>query len=119
MKYEVDDVSDRVTHCHCSVCRKFHGAAFATYGRAINFRWLEGEHCLHRFESSPGIARTFCSKCGTSLQFIVEGEDAHVSISLGTLDETDGLRPIAHIYTDSKADWFEITDHLPRHSSSF
>ncbi len=37
-----------MAHCHCSMCRKFHGAAFSTYGEAKieNFKWLQGEGFL-------------------------------------------------------------------------
>jgi hypothetical protein len=31
-------------------------------------------------------------------------------VRLGTLDNTEGARPIAHIFMGSKADWFEIKD---------
>ena len=38
--YEVNALEPKMGHCHCSMCRKFHGAAFATYGEAKreNFR---------------------------------------------------------------------------------
>jgi hypothetical protein len=52
VKYEVDAIGPRMAHCHCSMCRKFHGAAFATFGeaRAEDFRWLEGEHLLSSYQ---------------------------------------------------------------------
>ena len=37
-----------------------------------------------------------------------------VGIALGTLDEDPGVRPECHIYVDSKAPWFEISDKLPQ-----
>jgi hypothetical protein len=33
-----------------------------------------------------------------------------VRVRLGTLESTGGARLIAHIFTASKADWFEIND---------
>ena len=29
--FEIDGPVDMMIHCHCSMCRKFHGSAFATY----------------------------------------------------------------------------------------
>ena len=29
--WEADGPFDLMSHCHCSICRKAHGAAFATY----------------------------------------------------------------------------------------
>lgn len=48
VKYAVDAIGPRMAHCHCSMCRQFHGAAFATFGeaRAADFCWLQrGSHC--------------------------------------------------------------------------
>ena len=41
IKYEVDRLESNMAHCHCPVCCKFHGAAFATFGedKSENFRW--------------------------------------------------------------------------------
>jgi len=46
--YEVDAIEPRMAHCHCSMCRKFHGSAYATFGKAKsqNFRWVSGEEYL-------------------------------------------------------------------------
>jgi len=34
IKYTTNSEIMAVSHCHCSMCRKAHGAAFATYGSA-------------------------------------------------------------------------------------
>ena len=67
------------------------------------------------YESSPGVRRTFCKRCGSTLQFIRESRPETFSLALGTLDDDPGTRPSAHIFVGSKADWFEITDELPQH----
>ena len=56
-------------HCHCSICRKVHGAAFETAvgAPAEGFCWLRGEGQCARFEASPGSERTFCDRCGSCL----------------------------------------------------
>ena len=33
IRYTLDRPIEEIDHCHCSMCRRFHGAAFATYGR--------------------------------------------------------------------------------------
>ena len=40
------------------------------------------------------------------------------SISAGTLDEPTGLCTVAHIFVDSKGDYYEIVDELPRFGES-
>jgi len=57
--YEVDASAGPIVHCHCSTCRKTHGAAFSTVMPVPrqSFRWLRGEELLSSFESSPGKLR--------------------------------------------------------------
>ena len=121
IRYEVDEIQAEIAHCHCSMCRKFHGAAFATFGEAKSehFRWLAGEELLQRYVGHNGTVRQFCRQCGSSLTFQAPGgTDGFVEFSLGTLDSAIDLRPDAHIYVGSKACWSEITDELPQYLES-
>lgn len=118
VRYEVDAFSTRMGHCHCSMCRKFHGAAFATYGeaKASDFRWLQGEAELASYRAGNGTTRRFCRHCGSSMTFAsASGPDDVVEIALGTLDSNLDLSPDAHIYVGSKASWSEILDDLPQY----
>jgi hypothetical protein len=103
-----------MTHCHCSMCRKSHGAAFGTYvgAPAAGFRWLGGEKEIVRYESSPGFHRPFCARCGS----VVAGDPGgdRVFMPAGCLDGDPAVRPLAHIFAASKAPWYEIRDDLRR-----
>lgn len=103
-------------HCHCSRCRKAHGAAFATFagGDARGFRWLRGEDLVTGYQSSTGGPRSFCSACGAVVpQLSFDGAMAFVP--LGNSDDEPGLQPQGHIYVASKAPWFDLPeDGLPR-----
>lgn len=118
IKYQVDKIEPKMGHCHCSMCRKFHGSAFATYGEAKreNFHWLEGEDQLRSFKADNGTLRRFCQNCGSSMTFASDdGEQQVVEFSLGTLDSDIEQSPDVHIYTDYKASWYDIKDDLPRY----
>jgi hypothetical protein len=56
-------------NCHCSQCRKQHGAAFRSRVRvqAKDFHWLAGEHLVKFYESPRGYQRGFCSDCGSPI----------------------------------------------------
>ena len=118
IRYEVRGPVGLVNNCHCIMCRKAHGAAFATYGRvkSEDFTLLSGADDLGSYQSSPPVTRTFCKKCGSSLQFIVIDRPEIFGLALGTLDDDPGVRPSKHIFVDSKAPWFEISDDLPQHA---
>ena len=118
VKYEVDSIEPRMAHCHCSMCRKFHGAAFATFGEAKkeNFRWLQGEELLSTYKAGNGTTRAFCSRCGSSMTFRAStGQDDVVEFSLGTLDSDVECHPDAHIYVAYKVNWLELRDDLPKY----
>lgn len=108
----------RVTHCHCSQCRRAHGAAFATYG-VVSRRRLQlerGADALRAYTSSELVRRSFCGTCGSSLFWEHTAHPEFIDVALGTLDDkmTQSVRPVAHIFVDSRAPWFEISDGLPR-----
>ena len=45
VRYQADGEISDLSHCHCSMCRKLHGAAFATFADVARngFRWIAGE----------------------------------------------------------------------------
>ncbi|MDF1529604.1 MAG: GFA family protein [Sedimenticola sp.] len=117
VKYEVDKIGPKMAHCHCSMCRRFHGAAFATFGEAHkkDFRWLKGEDLLKSYLAENGTVRRFCSVCGASMTFAPANDTGElVEFTLGTLSDPLELRPDAHIYVGSKADWYAIEDGMPQ-----
>jgi len=119
IKYQVSNLLPHMAHCHCSMCRKFHGAAFSTFGVAKkeDFQWLSGEHLLKIYTAPNGTQRGFCANCGSSLTFAASNDPGtHIEFTLGSLDthlELD-TKPDCHIYCDSKASWYEIEDDLPQ-----
>jgi hypothetical protein len=103
-----------MSHCHCSMCRKSHGAAFGTFvgASAAGFRVVRGDALVAFFESSPGNRRGFCPRCGSTLWNASAGD--HVFMPAGCLDDDPGVRPLAHIFVGSMAPWDAIHDALPR-----
>jgi hypothetical protein len=117
VRYEVDGPLTEVGNCHCSMCRRFHGAAFATYAKVNtdDFRWLNGQELVAVYETSPGNGWAFCRTCGSSLGLPRDGKLG--SLALGALDAAPGVRPAYHMFVGSKAAWHEITDALPQYDT--
>jgi hypothetical protein len=101
------------------MCRKAHGAAFGSYARVESgdFALLSGADDIASYQSSPEVIRTFCRRCGSTLQFISTKRPGSFSLALGTLDDEPGVQPSLHLFVGSKAPWFDITDGLPRHDA--
>ena len=118
IKYEIDGELKGILNCHCSMCRKAHGAAFRTRASVSNsdFHFIRGEELLKYYESSPGEYRSFCSVCGSNLITKFDQNPDILGFALGTLDTDPGVKPEMHIFVNSKAPWYEITDNLPKHN---
>ncbi|RLA34943.1 MAG: GFA family protein [Gammaproteobacteria bacterium] len=119
IQYAVEGDIGEVSHCHCSMCQRIHGAAFGTYGAVPrkNFRWLSGSDLVQVYQSSASMDRTFCSVCGSTLQAFLNTEPDVLYLALGTTNGDPKCRPSFHIFVGSKAPWYEITDDLPQHET--
>ena len=105
------------SHCHCTDCRKSHGAAFATYlgVRRARFAFLQGESEVGDFATRTGTRRSFCRRCGSSLTGTVKSEPDEIYVAAGALDTPFRQRPEYHIFIRSKAPWIDLHDGLPQH----
>jgi hypothetical protein len=105
-----------VANCHCSMCRKAQGSAFATNADVAkaHFHLLQGADCITEYESSPGKYRCFCRHCGSPLYSRRDSRSEVVRVRFGTLDQDPGVRPSFHWCAESKVPWFEIRDELPQ-----
>jgi hypothetical protein len=114
--FQVDGILDDMSHCHCSICRKTHGAPFATYATcsAIQFAWTRGQDSIAQHESSPGFTRTFCRHCSSSLPLSTK---RGVHVPVGCLDDDPQCMPHKHIFCESAAPWHVIADALPRYDT--
>jgi len=119
VRYELSEPPEEMSNCHCSMCRKAHGAAFATYARvkAPTLRFTSGEQTLVRFRSSPIATRCFCGICGSPMRFLYDSIPGAAWIAAGTLDDDPGIRPSEHIFVSSKAPWHDITDEIVQHAA--
>lgn len=117
VRYQVTGRLLAPLNCHCSMCRKAHGAAFRSRAgvKATDFHWVRGENLVTWYETSPGTHRGFCSICGAKLLSRFDFDSTVYGLPLGVLDDDPGVKPRRHVFAAFKAPWYEITDHLPQH----
>ncbi len=115
VRFEISADPVLVELCHCKACRRASGApVMAMAGIPVTgFRFVKGEP--GRFASSPGVTRSFCIQCGTSLTLYSEAFPGEIYVSVCTLDDPDALAPEIHIWTSDRLGWFETADKLPRY----
>lgn len=95
--------------CFCSTCRKVHASAFTT-GISLeekDFKIERGEHLLTRFESSPGIFRCFCQKCGSHLFKVNENNPGMVRLRPECLDNASKGKLGKVLFEEEMPDWFK------------
>lgn len=116
VKYEIHGDFGAGYFCHCSRCRKASGSAFASSALVAtkDFVVVQGDDALKSF-SVNGMHRVFCSHCGSPIISRRDAMPDAVRVRLGTLDSPLESGPLGHIYTGSKANWFEIHDELPQY----
>jgi len=117
--YEIDCEAGRIVHCHCQTCRKAQGALFSSnaFIPREKFRWLHGQELLSFYESSPGKNRYFCSRCGSHLVAIREGQP-NVIVRVATLDDDPKPSSFAHAWTSHDLPWMECGDDIPKYPES-
>jgi len=121
VRYRVHAAASEVYHCHCSMCRKLHGALYATWALVPRGRLEveQGESALSTYESSPGVRRRFCRRCGCQLFCEIDSDPDFDWFTPGTLD--GGVHPghtqarEHHIFSGSKVAWLDINDDLKQY----
>ena len=116
IQYEIHGELGQAMMCHCSKCRKANGSAFAVNAavKADEFKIVSGKEFITEFESTPGVFRSFCKKCGSPLVSRRPSQADVLRLRIGTLDTPVQVLPIAHIFVGSKAEWDEIHDQIPQ-----
>ena len=112
------DITD-IIHCHCSLCRKNSGTAFATNGfiNATDLEITSGKNSLSQFSFKPGRDRHFCTNCGSPVYSSNAQDPTRYRIRVGILDTDIVERPISHNFVSSKANWEDLDAKLPRYDS--
>ena len=116
--FSVDQFEPLVGHCHCQMCRKFHGAAFSTFVevKLKHLTWIHGESELKTYQAENKSLRRFCQHCGSSLMFIssFNQQAKTVELALACFDAEPKVKPDAHIYLASKVGWYSPQDDLAK-----
>lgn len=96
--------------CHCRMCQKAVGNAFAALAPVGDARleWTRGERRLWR--SSDHASRGFCATCGTPLTY----ESARgTALCVGAFDDPASLPPETQDGTEGRLPWTHGLDALP------
>jgi len=118
VRYEAEGEAFHETLCHCADCRRVAGApAVAWFSVATaGLRFVAGTP--RRFPSSPGVTRSFCPDCGTSLTYQSDATPAETDITTASLDQPEAMPPRDHTHAGSRLPWLRLGDGLPRYATT-
>lgn len=115
--FEMSGDLSRVVHCHCSLCRRSRGTAFAStlFTTPERFRWTRGKDRIRAYRLPPPrtYEADFCGRCGSLVPTVVP-DFGLTLLPAGAIDTPLRPLPAVHIYVGSKASWYDITDSAPR-----
>jgi hypothetical protein len=105
VRYAASAVMNNAHLCHCRMCQKAVGGLFAALVAVPRdaFAWTRGAPA--RWRSSANVDRGFCGTCGTPL-FYEDVTGAHISPTIGSLDNPAAFKPVTHDGTEGRMPWF-------------
>ncbi len=117
VRYALYVAPQNVHACHCRMCQRAVGGAFALLAGApkADFAWVKGEPAV--FASSNLASRAFCRDCGTPLSFNYNQPEARFYVTLGSLDEPEKA-PVEKQYgIESRLPWVKFCDGVPEETT--
>lgn len=118
ISFEVTGPFEGFFLCHCSRCRKDTGSSNAAnlFSKVAELRWLSGESqvTIYNLPETRHV-RSFCAVCGSALPSLQT--NGTLLVPAGSLDTDVPLRPQGHIFMDSRANWDEKLEALPKYAS--
>jgi len=102
--------------CHCQHCRKDTGSAHAAnlFSSTATLQWLSGQDRITVFNLPNTRHRhCFCTTCGSALPDL-QMDGKLLKVPAGSLDTDVLIRPDAHIFFASKANWDDALEHIPK-----
>jgi hypothetical protein len=103
-----------VCYDHDDDCRRAIGSPLNIWVgyRTAEFKLTRG--APRSFSKTPGVTRTFCGNCGTSISYSDGRLRNELYITIGFLDNPERFPPQAHAYWRMKLSWANFDDDLPR-----
>jgi hypothetical protein len=114
VRFSLELPSKWCAHCHCTMCRRIHGAGYVTWVgfEEDRFRLHQGENELTWYSSSEIAERGFCNTCGSSMFFRSGRWEGEVHVALANIDDPIDRKPQAHAFHDSHVNWMPLDDAL-------
>ncbi|OIQ41402.1 MAG: hypothetical protein BM563_01445 [Bacteroidetes bacterium MedPE-SWsnd-G1] len=116
---------ERISLCHCNLCQRQSGSAFAIQARFPKEQvTVKGEATSWRFPikgadpvdftncAEDGAEFHFCATCGSTVYYTSDLDDSRIGIKIGTLTEPDFPAPKITGHIKYRHPWTENIESL-------
>jgi hypothetical protein len=104
----------RTSLCHCRSCR------LATGGPSLAWVIFDEDNVIFErgapaiYDSSPGVERGFCARCGTSLTYRRANRPGFFDVTTASLDDPEAFPPTKEIWVSERLSWITAHPELPQ-----
>jgi hypothetical protein len=112
VSFAIDSLPRDVYYCHCSMCRRATGSAFAVLAvcDSPQVSWFGTP--ASEFRSSNKAVRGFCGTCGSPL-FMKYNDRNDIALYVGAFDDPQAFVPTHHCGVEGRLVWVDIAASLP------
>lgn len=105
-------------HCHCESCRRATSSPFTTYIGVPKTAFEFTGAAPQVFESSPGVRRAFCGRCGSPVSYETQYLPDEIHLYAASLDHPEAAAPGVHFHSEEMLPWVKLADGLPRRTGT-
>lgn len=117
LRAEVRAEPVRVSVCHCYACQRRTGSAFSAQARfpheAVDIQG-NGKEYVRVGDEGGKIRFTFCPECGSTVYYVIEGEERNVAIPLGAFADSHFPAPSVSVYEERRHPWVDLRGNVER-----
>ena len=102
-------------HCHCESCRRNCSAAMVSFFGVPRAAYSFTGVAPGVYESSPGVRRLFCQRCGTPMAYDADRFKHEIHFYAASLDDPENYAPEYHVHCEEQLTWVNVADDLPKY----
>ncbi|MFT4713736.1 MAG: hypothetical protein ACJAXW_002690 [Candidatus Azotimanducaceae bacterium] len=105
-----------VAHCHCDDCQRLTGAGHSTGAMYPSSQLsILGVTAEYKLTSDNGnqVTRVFCPSCGSPILGKNTGMEGFVTLSLGTMDDSNSFEPGVTVFCRNQNSWDKMDEAIP------
>ena len=114
--YSISSSPLRMGQCHCEDCRRTSGTGHISNAFfAASAVTIEGETASYNTDADSGatLTRFFCPSCGSRLFGKNSSKPDAISVTAGTLNNSDWFKPNFIVYNRAKPVWDIMDENVP------